>query len=215
MKRLPPLRPHLPPIEFAARKACALAGLGRFADGLNAMEECVASDDIPLWMYYARLAEVYDVAQMHEKSLECHRLAHNDAPDNPTVKLELALALLKNEVDTATAQQLIASAEQQTLSDMLLTMLPFIKGLAALNAGEFQEAERCLRRAEKALRPMARSAALVRLVLDINSAYTAVALVNLGERQNAERLFEKAYPRLEALKASRILARCHKSFGRK
>jgi hypothetical protein len=207
------LRGKVPEFELDARAACAMAGLGRLDEGLATLGKHANSSDIPRWMYYARLAEVYDRVQQDDESLRCYRLAHEDAPDNPQVMLDLAMALLKNETDLAAAQQLIAAAEQQPLGDVAVLLLPFAKGLAALNSGNSHEAEQLFRATEDNLRPMAAGAALVRLVMDVNRACLAIALANLGEKREAETVFAIARPRLEALDSSRLIDRYERSIG--
>ncbi|MCC6695333.1 MAG: hypothetical protein IT365_06865 [Candidatus Hydrogenedentes bacterium] len=207
LKRLPALRGHVPDFELDVHTACALTGMGQFEEGLATLQPHADRSDCPQWMYLARLAQVYDTAHRYEEGLDCYQRAYESEPCNPTLMLELAMALLKNERDTARAMELIHSAEQQQLSDVLLLLLPHVKGLAALNWGNPGEAEQYFHTAEENLRPMAPAAAMVRLVMDVNRAYRAIALAELGRLREAEALFAMARPRLEALKSGRILDR--------
>jgi hypothetical protein len=164
-------------------------------------------------LYYVRVAEVHDRMQQYDEALKCRRLAHEYAPDNPTVMLELAMGLLTSETDLATAQQLIAAAEQQPLGDFLVLLLPFFKGLAALNSRDSRQAEQLFRVAEKNLRPLAAGLAGVRMAMDVNRAFLAIALASLGRKGESAEVFAAVRPRLEALNSSRLIARYEAAIG--
>ena len=213
LQMLPSLKGEVPDFELDICRACALAGLGRLEEGLTTVEKHAHSEATPHWMYYNRLAEVYESAKMHDKSLDCLRQSYEAAPDNPTAKLDYAFGLLKAEKNLDLAQQLIESAESQHLSDILVMFLPYIKGLAALNARKHAEAVALLRSAETELRPLAARVAMIGESIDRCAAYLAIALANVGELCEAERLFEKARPRLEALNADRLIQRYRNALG--
>ena len=204
---IPTLRGKVPEFELDARRAVALAGLGRLDEGLALIARHVNSAETPRWVYLARLAEVFSVAKQYDQSLTCHRMAYECDPENPLVQLGLAIALLKDEIDTPEARQLIEKAEQQTLSDMELMLFPYFKGLLALNENRFQQAEPLFLKAINKLQPLVPASPYFGLIVDLNRAYLAIAYARMGEKEKAERQFQLALPRLNALKSTRIIER--------
>jgi tetratricopeptide (TPR) repeat protein len=212
LARAPALRGHVPDLELSAREAGALAGLGRLEEAIARLEHA-DSPETPRWMYLARLAEVYEVAGMHERALEIHARAHDDAPDNPTVQLEYAMALLKNERDPALARQLIDAAKKQHLSDILGFFLPMIEGLWLSNTGNASAAVSEFELTRRNLRPLARRSPLAGLMLDLNQAYLAIALARSGEMERAIVEAKPARIRASALNATRMLERLERALG--
>ena len=203
----PSLRGSVPDFELDVRLACAWVGLGKFGEGLALFEQHRNDPEVPRWLYLGRLSEVYNLAHRHEEALEFHRQAYEEAPDNPTVVLDYAMALLGNEVDLPRAQRLIAHAEAQPLSDTLQLMLPYIKGLAALNDKKSEEALTLFQEAESRLSPLAAVHALVRAAIDSVRAYRAIALAGLGKTAEAQQLFDAVRPRFEALDSVLLIRR--------
>ena len=215
LDRAPALQGGPQDYDVAVREACALAALGRLGEGLKKLEDCAATSKQPRWMHLSRLAEVYDSAHQHAKALEYHQLAYQEAPDDSTIQLGLAMSLLMNETDATQAKQLIEMAEAQRLSDAQLMILPYIKGLYALNTRNFSEAKQHFQTAHKKLSAMAAASPLVGVVIDMNRGWLAIALANLREHQEAEKLYQMARPRIVALNSLRILNRMNQALGKK
>ncbi|REK11404.1 MAG: tetratricopeptide repeat protein [Planctomycetota bacterium] len=213
LERTPPLRGKVPELELDTREAIALAGLGRLDEGLERLRPHEHGGDSPRWMVLGRLSEVYETANQHDEALRCMREAYELDPDNPTLELDYAMALLKNEQDPQLAAQLIQSAEKRRLSDLLQLFLPFIKGLFCLNTGQDGKAVETLNEARKKLEPLAPGAPLVRQILDINAAYQAIAHVRTGRRDLALKLAEPARNRLQAINNQRLLAKLDAALG--
>jgi tetratricopeptide (TPR) repeat protein len=213
LDRIPMLRGTVPDFELDMRSASALVGLGRFDEGMAMVRAHGNDPAIPLWMYLGRMSELYDLAHRYDEALQCHRDAWEEAPDNPTVVLDYALALLKQEQDTGLAMQLIDEMENQPKADLLVMVLPLLHGMAALNSGRDSDAANRLKEAEKNLRPMTKGSALVRFLVDITRTYRAIALAKLGRGAEADRLFAVVRPRLEALNYTRLLERYHGARG--
>lgn len=213
LDRVPALRGTVPEFELDMRSACALVGLGRFDEGMALVRAHGNDPAMPLWMYLGRMSELYDLAQRYDEALQCHRDAWEDAQDNPTVVMDYALALLKQERDTALAMQLIDEIESQPKADLLVMVLPLLHGMAALNSGRHSDAVARLQEAEKNLRPMAKSSALVRFLVDMARFYRAVALARLERGAEADRLFAVVRPRLEALNYTHMIERYRAARG--
>ncbi|MDF1743762.1 MAG: hypothetical protein P1V19_08700 [Gimesia sp.] len=204
---IPKLRSHIPAIELSGRKASALAALGRLDEALEIMEPYANAPEIPAWMYFTRLAEIYEYAHEQEQALDYRSKAHSDAPDNSTVLLGYANTLLKQNKDPRLAQRLIQEAEQQPLSDMLEMILPFIKGLLELNRGEPRLAFHLFIEGQNRIQPLLKSQSVARFYSDIGRAYAAIALAELGEKEQAAIQFELALPRLQALDSKLLIER--------
>lgn len=213
LDRIPALRGKVPDFELDVRRACALVGLGRFDEAMESFRAYGNDPAVPLWMYLGRMSELYDLAHRYDEALQCHRDAWEDASENPTVVLDYALALLKYESDNDLALRLIGEIEDQPKADLLNMVLPLLHGMAALNTGRAHEAPDHLQKAEMNLRPMAKSSALVRFLIDIARTYRAIALVKLGRDAEANRLFLAVRPRLEALNYTRLIERFQNAQG--
>ncbi len=207
LEQIPALRGSVPEFELDGREAGALAGLGRLDEALALTKKHADSEEIPRWMYYGRVAEVLDVAKQHEEAMRRHQLALDDAPENPTAQLDLAMSLLANEAEPDLARRLIEQAQQQHLSDVLQLVLPGIEGLLALNEGRFTEAVPLFHQLDAGLRPLLPGSPLIGVFLDAGQGYLAITYAHLNEHEKAERHMQLALPRLRALKSNRILDR--------
>ena len=204
---IPKLRTFIPAIELSGRKASSLAALGRLDEALEVMAPYANHPEIPPWMYFARLAEIYEYAHEREQALDCRSQAHEDAPDNITVLLGYANTLLKQNKDPQLAQRLIQEAEQQPISDMLEILLLFTKGLLELNVGEPRLAFHLFVEGQNRLQPLLKSQPVARMSSDIGRAYAAIALAELGEKEQATIQFKLALPRLKALDSKLLIER--------
>lgn len=207
LELIPKLRKHIPAIELSGRKASALAALGQLDAGLEVMAPYADAPEIPPWIYFTRLAEVYEYAHKEEQSLDCRLQAYEVAPENSTVLLGYANTLLKQNKDPQLAQKLIQAAEQQPISDMLEIVLPLIQGLLELNLGQPRLAFHLFVEGQKRLQPLLKSQSVARLYLDVSRAYMAIALAELGEKEQAETQFQLALPRLQALNSKLTIER--------
>jgi hypothetical protein len=212
LARTPALRGKVPEIELDAREACALAGLGRLDEGLARIQKH-EHGDVPHWMYLGRLAEVYNTAERFDEAQRCNEEAYRSEPDNPTVELDFAMALLKNEKETALASRLIESAENKPLGDLLQMLLPHIKGLLYLNHGQNRAAVEAFEKARANMQPMIAGSPLFAKILDINAAYLAIAQARAGDRALAAETAKPALKRLRALQSRRLLGRLESELG--
>lgn len=136
LESLPEFKKYRPPFELSGRQGCALAALGRLDEGLEIIEPFSDSPEVPRWMYYTQLADLYDYAHEGDRSLDYRLQAYQHAPENSSVLLGYADSLLKQNKDPQLTQKLIHEAEQQQLSDMSDISLQFTKGLLELNSGQ-------------------------------------------------------------------------------
>jgi len=210
----PALRGHIPDLELDIRIATALAGQGKLSEGLRMLAPYAELADVPKWMYYARLTEVYLAAQQPEEALKCQEQSYAIAPDNSTVALDLAMGLLKNQVDTPRAQKLIEDVESQHLSDVVQIFVGLAKSLLYLNQGQYREAAAGFRKGEDDLLPLAVGSAPVRSAVDMSRAFRAIAMAHQGLTADAEKLFTTVRSRWEALPGNRLVERFDRAMGR-
>lgn len=213
LKRLATLRDRLPPHEFAVREAQALAGLGRLQEGLQILTPFADGSQVPQWMYWSRLAEVYGAARDHESALDSAERAATLAPENAAVLLGLANRLLIHHRDTHRARLLIERARSHKLSDITIPLATVIEGVVAHEEGREQEA---IRRLEDALSGLKRFPGVMALAGAVSTqiwTYLALAYASSGDKVTALRCFRTAEPRLRALRHDELLSRCQEALG--
>lgn len=207
------LRGKISPLELDTRAGIARIMLGERKEGLEMVRRHLDRGDDPRWLVLGRLIEVYEKAEMFDESIAAAEEAHREAPDNPTVVLDHALALLKAERDLPTAQRLIAQVEAEPHAEDLGMFLPLVKGIAALNGGRSVEAIAELLDCRDRLKPYLAAIPIIREADDTAMAYLAIAYAQIGEHQTAEALAKPARRRLTAFGDRRLLARLDAAVG--
>ncbi len=179
LDRLPSLRTKLPPAEYAFRYAQALAGLGRLDEALDSVRPLGDGRQMPLWLYWGRVSELYATAQARDEQIACMKRAVEFAPENPTVILDLALALLRHRRDAERSRRLLEESYAKAepferacpLISMFLAEIHAYLALALAASGDRAAARRHYDLAEPRLRALRRDELLVRLreALEIES----------------------------------------------
>lgn len=207
LEQAPSLRGKVPEFELTCREAVAVAALGDFDEGFEMMESIVDSSEVPRWMYLGRLSELHEVVKDYDQVMECMQLAYEEAPENPTVAIDYAYAILKYGSDLTLANELLEDAEQQSLSELVELLILYFKGLLELNLRNLRAAESLFRNCLNKLMPIAPGEPMLQLFVDLNHAYLAITLAELGETESAEGLYQLALPRLKALDEELIMER--------
>ncbi|MEX2113809.1 MAG: hypothetical protein WD845_11525 [Pirellulales bacterium] len=213
LARAPTLRGKVPDFELDAREASALAGMGHLEKGLDRLRRYEDSDDPPRWMYLGRLSELYEVAEVYDEALKCCEQAYQADSENPTVELDYALALLKNNKDPLLARQHIHSAKEKPLSDLLAMFLPYVEGLLYLNTGKEQLAIEAFNVAHANFVRIAGGSPLIGQVIDLNKARLAIAQARLGNRTIAMNTAQPALKRLRAINAKQLFKQLEIELG--
>ncbi|HVW39485.1 MAG TPA: hypothetical protein VHB99_19340, partial [Pirellulales bacterium] len=141
-----------------------------------------------------------------EKALEC-------APDDPIVRIDLAVAVLDEHRDVVRAKELLAHARKQPMSDLAAQFAQGAEGAIALEEGNVRLAIERLEAALRAKRALARSNGQSAAAADILAARLAVALAANGDLEAAQAHFRQAEPRLRAIQHDKLLARCQQALG--
>jgi tetratricopeptide (TPR) repeat protein len=207
LELLPDLQGRISPHEIAFRKAQALAGLGHLDEALDAVRPFGDGRQIPLWLYHARLALVYRFAGRLDEVVPCHERALEAAPDNTTVMVDLAVALLRYRRDVVRAQAVLERIRGRALSEISSIFLELAEGALALEQGDAREAVRRLERCFALAAPL-RGNGMLDSALDVAHALLGLSHAALGEATAAEWHFRQAEPRLRALRSDDLLARC-------
>jgi tetratricopeptide (TPR) repeat protein len=211
LRLLPRLPAAVAADEKAFRKAAALAGLGRLDEALEVVKPLVTEEEIPAWLYWNRLSGVYTAARDREQAFACLERAASLAPDNATMQLDWALALLRRKRDVARAEEIVQRVKTHALSDIVMHFLHYAEGILALEKGKPYEARELLQQALAGQNSLTNPVA--RRVCDILHAYLCLAEAGIGNYESARRHFDQATPRLKALREDDLLARCDAALG--
>ncbi len=213
LDRIISLRGKVPESELSIRQACALAGMGKLDEARTEWSKFENHPELPRWMFLTQLGDIFQTAGLYDESLKCHAEAYDEDKDNPTMKLDYAMALLTAERDLELAQRLIDEAKQQYLSDLLSMFLPYIDGLVALNSRKYDLAVELFESARKNILPLAAGEPLTALMVDTIQAYMAIALAKSGQTQRAMEEARAPRVRLQARNSVRLLKQLNDAVG--
>jgi tetratricopeptide (TPR) repeat protein len=213
LERLEPLQGKLSANEFAFRKAQGLAGLGRTDEAEAVVAPFAGGSAIPEWYYWARMTEVYGVAHRTDRVVEALETAARLAPENATVRIDLAIALVRYRRDTRRARALLDEARDLAISDLAEPLFRAAEGLVSLEEKDAGRAVDLLKGAIKGLWYYRPGNPYIGLVTDRLRGSLALAYAALGDRAAAEREFRRAEPRLVALGMDELLGRCRNAVG--
>ncbi len=213
LDRLGPLEGKLPPEEFAFRRAQALAGLGRFDEAEALVAHLADGKTIPEWHFWSRMTEVYGVAGLRDRVVESLETAARLAPNNATVRIDLALAVIRYHRDTRRGRALLDEARSHAISDLAAPLYRAAEGQLALELKDPGRAAELLAEAIRSLSYYRPGNPYIGLVTDRLRAYLAMAYAAAGDRAAAERQFRRAEPRLRALAMDDLLGRCRQAVG--
>jgi hypothetical protein len=211
LRLLPKLPAAVAADERAFRKATALAGMGRLAEALEVVKPLATDAEFPGWLYWGRLSSVYRAARDDEQAFVCLERSAELAPENATVLVDLALALLRDKRDVARAGEIVQRVKQHALSDIAVHFLHAAEGMLALEKGKPYEARELFERALAGLSSLTSPA--TGPTIDRLHAYLCLAEAGVGNYESARRHVDQATPRLKALGQDDLLARCEAALG--
>lgn len=210
LKLVPQLEGKISPHELACRKADALSALGKLDEALEVMKPFENDPQSPLWMYYARLSSVYSWSHDFESSVGCCQKAAELAPDQPTVLLDYAVALIRRKHDPRASRQLLEEAKRFPIPDAIGFVVDQCQGLIDLEEHRDSEALANLLKAMEKLKRYLKANALMGFFKDRLHAYLCIAYAQLGDDAEARRHYKLAEPRMKALRQDDLIERCEK-----
>jgi len=204
------LKGRVPPEELAFRTARALCGLGRVSEAFNLLKPFGDGHAMPLWMYHARLGEVYVVLKQYDKCVENAELAAQLAPADPTVLLDLAGTLLRFQPDLPRIERLLDEIRSHAVSDVLSPVLEMTEGALKVEQGYPHAGRVKLENGLKRWLAFGLDEAITGPFTDRCYVYLAIACARLGDLIGARDFYRLAEPRLKALGYDDLLERCHR-----
>ena len=198
----------IPVEEPAFRHAYALAGMGRLPEALEILKPFSDGTRMPKWLYWGRLAGVYETAGQLQEMIPCAERATELAPGNATMLLDLAMALLRNQHDIPRAKRLLDECRSHALSDLVIPLVQLAEGVLALEENNNQRARDLFNKSYKQIALYSASNGMMAACLDQIHAYLAITESRLGNPEAARKHFQQAQPRLRALGAHDLLQRC-------
>jgi tetratricopeptide (TPR) repeat protein len=130
---LPAIRARLPEEHAAYLEAKALAGLGNLDEALALYRPLGDGSRIPDWQFWSHVSNIYWAAGQIESMVAAQEKAGQLAAENPTVLLDLAMALLRYKKDDQRAANLIQQAKSHAISDVMAPSVLLAKGCSLLS----------------------------------------------------------------------------------
>jgi tetratricopeptide (TPR) repeat protein len=208
LRRLPAVRGKIPVEETAFIEAKALAGLGRLDEAIKVLKPFADGQDMPSWLYWGRIGDVYYAAGKYELIVPANEKAAELAPDNPTVLLDLAMALVRYRQDAVRARKLLQQARTHALSDVLVIFAEVIEGMIELESGNPSQARYLFDKSLAALAPFRNATPLIGAAIDRTYGYLCLAYAAMGDRDQALQYYRRAEPRMRALRSDDLIDRC-------
>jgi len=196
-----------PDVQLASHAACALTGLGRFDEAIELMQPFNDDPEIPKWMFLSYLSDIYSIKKEYQQVLGCHRLAYENAPENPTVQIDYAFVLLKYGTDIELPKKLLENVKQLHMSELIELFWFQAYGLLNLKSRKYREAEESFLIAQKGFEDWSAGQPGMHCQFDLCQGYLAIVAAELGEKEKAEKLYQQALPRLKALDEELIMDR--------
>lgn len=210
---LPAIRSFVPAPQYAFFEAKALAGLGRLEEAMDTVRPFADDPKTPAWLYWGQLADVFHIAKLGNRAIECGEKAVENAPDNPTVLIDLAMARLRYHRDTVRARPLLEQVRSHEISDILRPFITMAEGVLALEENRPEKARELLDEAARLAEPLRNTTALMGGAIDRIHTYLTLAYAATGDLPAAENHFQIAEPRLRAFETNDLIERCEVALG--
>lgn len=211
---LPSVKRYVPAPQYAFHQAKALAGLGELDEALELVKPFADDPKTPAWLYWGQLADVFNAAKRPDRVIECGEKAVANAPENVTVLIDLAMALLRYRRDTARARPLLERARQHAISDVIRPFLILAEGVLEFEEKHADRARPLLQQALIEAERFRNASPLVGSAIDRIHAYLALTCAALGDHLAAVQHYKIAEPRLRAFDATDMIDRCEAAVGK-
>jgi tetratricopeptide (TPR) repeat protein len=191
--------------------ALALVGTGHLEQGVKIFNDEAEKEKMPEWLKLSFIAEMYNVAQQFDKSLELRRQSVSLCNGETTAVIDLAIYLVEHFTFVDEAKALLAEVETKTVPVIGKPFVLSLKGLIAWREGDYQTAERFFRESLQLKQANAKNKYYI-YEGGILLAKGRLAMVNaaLGNKQVAQQLFAEAEPYLKVTRCDELIAEYHK-----
>jgi tetratricopeptide (TPR) repeat protein len=192
-------------LELDFRYAYSLAAEGRLNDAL-AMVKKYENHICGKYIYFARLAGLYEVAGDHTKMTESRRVAAQNGSGLAAEHLDIALGLLRRERNPSAAREVLSRFKADDCSELVKSYFKYCEGLLALEEGNWAKAETELNSAVKLAAPFSQHV-LAKGLINEMKAFLGISVARLGRQDEAQALFQQTSPLLKARKEDLLLNR--------
>jgi tetratricopeptide (TPR) repeat protein len=199
----------VPRPELGRFRATALAGLGKLDEAVAGYAQFENHRGCPSWLHKAFLIGIYNVANRHDKALECMRKSLEENP-TPVLQLELANQLARYHNDAAGARVALSEGEKATVPETLKPNIKRTHGIIAYLEKDYASSKTEL---EASIRMMEATPHVPGRDGNIRVArgYLCCVLANLGVFDEARKQFAQAKEYLIATKENELIAECEKA----
>ncbi len=211
---LPAVKRFIPAPQYAFHEAKALAGLGRLDEAIETVRPFADDPKTPAWLYWGQLADVFTAAKLPDRVIECGEKAVENAPNNATVLIDLAMSLLRYRRDVVRARPLLERAREHALSDVIRPFLIAAEGVLAFEERRPDRARLLLEKALQEAERFRNASPLVGSAIDRIHAYLALVYAALGDHTAGVAHFKSAEPRMRACETNDMLERCEAVLGK-
>ena len=202
----PKLRGCVHELDLDIHESIALTRLGRGDEAAERLSKYESDERAPRWMFLSRVAEVHRAAERPDDVIDAFRGALELAPENETIRLDYAIALLREDRDTAAARRLFDAINLEVLSDDLKLLLPYAQGLLALREDRPDDAIASFEESDQATAVYVGINPAIELLRDHAAAFHAIAAARTGNLAAARKLAIPARRRLIATEDNTLLA---------
>jgi tetratricopeptide (TPR) repeat protein len=201
----------IPELELDFREAAGLAHQGELSKALSLVAK-YETHSCGQFLYYSRLAGIYENARDYAKMTELRRMAAENGSGKPEEKLDLALGLLRRHRKVEEARQILEEVDLSSSGELVAIFHAFCSGLLHIELGAWKKSDEVLQLATDAVRPYSTNQLMVGMLQEIR-AFHCIALANLGKKSEAADLLRQAKPILSAQGELELLDRCHAALG--
>jgi tetratricopeptide (TPR) repeat protein len=202
----------VPAYELDSRLACADAAEGDLENGLRRMKKYENHPKVSRFLYYAKLAIIYEKAKRHDKKLEYQELTVREYPDRTDGYIDYAFTLARDFRDTSKAREVLETISEKEITFMALPFVSFCQGIIEFEDGNLQKAEFDLLRALEKAKPFERAMLFTGVMSELK-AYLSLLYGKIGEKDKALDFLQEAKPYLLANKEDELLERCEKALA--
>ncbi|MDO8331003.1 MAG: hypothetical protein Q7T36_11095 [Fluviicoccus sp.] len=179
--------------QEAAIRARQGGDVDRIIAGLSPWRERLADK---AGAFEARVLQIYLAGGRFDRYLEAARQSLDAVPEDPTRRIDLALAEARYG-RVAEARAVLDTVDVRLLSEGMLTCSQWIEGVIALRSGDNARALVELDKAMATVRAKVSQSARARVLLaEMTGAYS-LALVRSGRKEEAARTLAEAWPLLQ------------------